>query len=170
VGRWTADKYTVRVSLLIAIALLQCACLSEPSPDTTFLYGGWTDDQGDRVRLRGIKSKLSNVPGVIYIEGRVELFQRSNRRVGVWNFGQSRPFIVLNMVPYDGNPEYWAIIANSADRATAWVSSDPNVFVRKNWQQGLTRREMRKRDSDWNPEPKLSSAEARLAPGAEVVN
>jgi hypothetical protein len=84
------------------------------------------------------RPKLSNVPGVVYIEGRVELFNGSQRRVGAWNFGQSMPFIVLNVAPYDGKPEYWAIIPNGPDRLTAWMSSDPNVFVRTDWQQGLT--------------------------------
>ena len=160
----------LRRALLSALALIACGCVPAPGPDTNFLYGSWSDDQGRKVRFRGIKSKLPGVALATYVEGRVELFEGENRRVGVWNFGKTRPFIVLNVVPYDGKVEFWALVETAPGQATSWISKDPEDFERSDWQQRLTRRELRRLDAEWNPEPKLTPLEARLPHNAEVLN
>ena len=160
----------LRRGVLLAIVLITAGCVPSPGPDTTFLYGGWSDDEGRKVRFRGIKTKLPGVAIATYVEGRVELFEGESRRVGVWNFGKTRPFIVLNVVPYDGKVEFWGLVETAHGRATSWISKDPEAFESSDWQQRLPKRELRRLDAEWNPEPKLTASEAGLPAKAEILN
>ncbi|MDX2153782.1 MAG: hypothetical protein SFV54_23775 [Bryobacteraceae bacterium] len=157
--------------LLSALALASAGRMPPPGPGVDFLYGAWEDGEGRSLRLRGIETRLPNAPGVTYFEGRFELRENGARRIGAWNFGQTRPYIILNVIPYDAKQaQYWAVVQSAPDRAGAWVSDDIEALMKPDRQQRAQKRELRRVDSLRNPEPKMTREELHLPAQAEILN
>ena len=156
----------IAATLLVGTA---CVDFDPPGPDPSFLVGGWTDPDGNLIRFRQIRTRLPDVIGAEYLEGRIEWISASKRSVGIWNYGNFSPTIVLNIVLPGKPPAYWAIEEAGPDRATLWISEDP-AFINTDWRATIPPVDLHRIDSDTNPEPKLTREEAQLPDEAILLN